>query len=399
MLPNVPGDLAARGQPGAAALSAAAADSWAFTRWPSDGIFWLMAIDGAPGIGDSARLARWLTAHGAAGDGPAPDIQLISGGRSNLTYRLNFGGRQMVLRRPPLGHVLPTAHDMAREFRVLSALHGTDIPVPEPVALCGDPDVIGAPFYVMEHVDGVVLRTSEDGERLTPDQGQQLSELLARMLSAIHAVDVAAVGLDGFGRPEGYLARQLARWQRQWKLSETREIPGYERLVERLTEGLPDGGDHSLVHGDFRLDNMLVRLGGSGGTPPEIAAVVDWEMSTLGDPLADLGLTLIYWADSDDNEWMELGANVGATVTARPGFFTRAELARRYGELTGRDLSGIGYYMAFGCFKLAVVLEGIYARFLQHKTVGEGFEQEGVAVPVLIERAHRMLDSGSSAVA
>jgi aminoglycoside phosphotransferase (APT) family kinase protein len=165
-------------------------------------------------------------------------------------------------------------------------------------------------------------------------------------------------------------------------------MPGYDRLVERLAAGLPADGDHTLVHGDFRLDNMLVTL----GARPAVAAVVDWEMSTLGDPLADLGLTLIYWADPDDSQWGDV--SIGAQVTAGPGFFSRAELASRYAELTGRDLSDIGYYMAFGCFKLAVVLEGIHARFLQHKTVGEGFEREGPAVPVLIERAHQMLDTG-----
>jgi aminoglycoside phosphotransferase (APT) family kinase protein len=340
--------------------------------------------------------------------GGALAIKLIAGGRSNLTYRLDLGPSRLVLRRPPLGHVLPTAHDMAREFRVLTALHGTDIPVPAPVAICDDPDVIGAPFYLMEYVDGLVMRTRQDGELLTPGQARQLSERLAEMLAAIHQVDIAEAGLTGFGRPEGYLARQLARWQRQWELSTTREMPGYDRLVERLAAGLPDDGDHALVHGDFRLDNMLVTLDQRAGragregreglsTPdaqapqPRVAAVVDWEMSTLGDPLADLGLTLIYWADPADAQWLDI--SIGAAVTAMPGFLTRTELAARYAELTGRDLSRIGYYMAFGCFKLAVVLEGIHARFLQHKTVGEGFEREGPAVPVLIERAHQMLDS------
>jgi aminoglycoside phosphotransferase (APT) family kinase protein len=260
--------------------------------------------------------------------------------------------------------------------------------VPAPVASCDDSGVIGAPFYLMEFVDGQVLRTRQDGERVTPDQARQLSERLAEMLAAIHAVDIEAVGLTGFGRPQGYLARQLARWQRQWELSNTRDMPGYDRLVERLTAGLPDDGDHTLVHGDFRLDNMLVTL----DAHPAVAAVVDWEMSTLGDPLADLGLTLIYWSDPDDPEWMSI--SVGSAITAGPGFLSRAEIAARYAQLTGRDLSAIGYYMAFGCFKLAVVLEGIHARFLQHKTVGEGFEREGYAVPVLIERAHHLLDTG-----
>ena len=243
----------------------------------------------------------------------------------------------------------------------------------------------------MQHVPGLVLRTPQDGEQLTPGQGAQLSELVARMLAAIHAVDLDATGLADFGRPDGYLARQFARWQRQWELSSTRPMPGYDRLVQRLGAGLPASAEGTLVHGDFRLDNMLITLDGQ----PRVAAVVDWEMSTLGDPLADLGLTLMYWADQGEEDWLEI--NVGASVSARPGFLARRQLAARYAELTGRDISGIGYYMAFGCFKLAVVLEGIHARFLQNKTVGEGFEREGSAVPVLIGRAHRLLDEQASA--
>ncbi len=345
------------------------------------------SVPGVPGIEDPARLSAWIRASGGSAEaGQLRGAQLLAGGRSNLTYRLDFGQAALVLRRPPLGHVLPTAHDMAREYRVLTALSGTQIPVPAPVAFCADTDIIGAPFYLMEYVDGLVLRSREDGEQVSPDQARQLSERLAEMLAAIHGLDPDAVGLTGFGRPAGYMARQLARWQRQWELSATREMPGYDALVERLTAGLPESAEGTLVHGDFRLDNMLITL----GPQPEVAAVVDWEMSTLGDPLADLGLTLMYWADPGEKDWLEI--NVGAGVTSMPGFLTRAEVAARYAELTGRDISGIGYYMAFGCFKLAVVLEGIHARFLQHKTVGEGFEREGPAVPVLIERAHQMLN-------
>ncbi|HEV2451728.1 MAG TPA: phosphotransferase family protein [Streptosporangiaceae bacterium] len=345
-----------------------------------------------PGIEDVSRLARWLSANGVpAAATELPSIELIRGGRSNLTYRLTFTGPDgtspVVLRRPPLGHVLPTAHDMGREFRVISALHNTSIPVARPIALCADPEVIGAPFYVMGHVDGLVLRTREQAAAITPPQARIISQRLAEMLAAIHGVDVAAVGLADFGRPEGYLRRQFTRWQRQWELSASREVPGYDELVSRLAAGMPQGGEGTLVHGDFRLDNVLVAV----SEEPRIAAVVDWEMSTLGDPLADLGLTLIYWADPDDEEWLDLA--VGATATSGPGFGSRAEFAASYAALTGRDLSSIGYYMAFGCFKLAVVLEGINARFLQHKTVGEGFEREGPAVPVLIRRAHRLLDS------
>jgi aminoglycoside phosphotransferase (APT) family kinase protein len=343
------------------------------------------------GIESVSRLARWLSGNGVPAADRLPSVDLIAGGRSNLTYRLEFPApshpSQLVLRRPPLGHVLPTAHDMTREYRVLSALHGTNIPVARPVAFCADADVIGAPFYVMEYVDGLVLRTKEQASLVTPAQARLVSERLAEMLAAIHQLDVAAVGLGDFGRPVGYMQRQLSRWQRQWDLSVSRAVPGYDQLVARLEAGLPDGGDGTLVHGDFRVDNVLI----AAGQEPRIAAVVDWEMSTLGDPLADLGLALVYWADPQDEEWVDV--EVGATVTAGPGFLTRAEFAASYAARSGRDLSGIGYYMAFGCFKLAVVLEGINARFLQHKTVGEGFDREGKAVPMLIQRAHRMLDS------
>jgi aminoglycoside phosphotransferase (APT) family kinase protein len=345
----------------------------------------IQRVSGIPGVEDLVGLAKWMASADIADLGELRGVQLIAGGRSNLTYRLDFDAGELVLRRPPLGHVLPTAHDMNREYRVLSALHGTPVPVPEPVANCLDVEVIGAPFYLMKYVDGLVLRTVDDGQLLTPAQGTELSELLASMLATIHAVDIAAVGLDTFGRPDGYLARQLSRWQRQWELSNTREMPGYSSLVTRLSDGLPVSAEGTLVHGDFRLDNTLVRL----GPPASIAAVVDWEMSTLGDPLADLGLTLMYWADPSE-AFPEI--NVGSTITALPGFFSRARFAARYSELTGRDVSGIGYYIAFGCFKLAVVLEGIHARFLQGMTLGEGFEREGPAVAVLIARAHQMLD-------
>ncbi len=258
--------------------------------------------EGVPGIGDPGRLIGWLAANGVPGAGGLRRIELIAGGRSNLTYRLDFAAaqpgdpRRLVLRRPPLGHVLPTAHDMSREFRVLSALSGTRVPVPAPVALCLDEDVIGAPFYVMRYVDGLILRTQEDGEKITSEQAGQVSECLAETLAAIHQVDVDAVGLPGFGKPDGYLARQLKRWQRQWDLSATRELPEFTRLVARLAQRLPETAEGTLVHGDFRLDNLLITL----APRPRVAAVVDWEMSTLGDPLADLGLALSYWTDPGD---------------------------------------------------------------------------------------------------
>ena len=390
-----------------------------------------------PGIPSPERLVGWLNDHVPGGPVELTDIQLIAGGRSNLTYRLTVsapetapgsgpptgpptgpgtgpgtgpptgpGTRQLVLRRPPLGHVLPTAHDMSREYRVLTALAGTRVPVAPVVAACTDDEVIGAPFYLMEYVPGVVLRTRDDTKDLTEEQAVGLSRCLADMLANIHGVDIDQAGLTSLGRGAGYMQRQLDRWQRQWQLSATREMPGYQELVDRLTEKLPAQGQTTLVHGDYRLDNALVTL----EPEPRIAAVVDWEMATLGDPLADLGLTLVYWTEKGEEGWLTPGGDkegdqegdkegaqkgtrgLTADATTTPGFWTRAEFAAEYARLTGRDLSRIGYYIAFGYFKLAVVLEGIHARYQQGKTVGEGFEREGFAVPLLIARAHEVLN-------
>ncbi|MBC6468830.1 phosphotransferase family protein [Actinomadura alba] len=381
---------------------------------------------GPPGI-DAPRLASWL-GQALPDAGRITAVELIAGGRSNLTYRIGLTGggagvsggpeagltgradgkaglhripdrnlgdlsgaeRSIVLRRPPLGHVLPTAHDMAREHRVLSALAARGaVPVPRPLAFCADETVIGARFYLMEYVEGRVLRTVEDAVDVSPAQARELSERLAEALAAIHLLDVEEAGLSDFGRPAGYLARQLTRWGQQWERSKTRESPECGRLAERLGSRLPADGRAGLVHGDFRLDNALTRL-----TPrTEIAAVVDWEMSTLGDPLTDLGLTLVYWADAGDEERLRIP--VGSTVTSAPGFLTRREFAARYAELTGFDLADLDFYVAFASYKLAVILEGIHARFLQKATVGEGFEEIGESVPVLIDRAHRVLDGRS----
>lgn len=300
-----------------------------------------------------------------------------------------------MLRRPPLGHVQPTAHDMGREYRVLSALgHGTAVPVPKTLAFCDDEDVIGARFYLMDFVEGRVLRAREDAEDMTPEQARGLSEALAGALAAIHTVDVKAVGLADFGRPSGYMERQLRRWGKQWDGSQeairatgtSRDLPEYDRLVARLAERMPADSPARLVHGDFRLDNALARL----EPRPEIAAVVDWEMSTLGDPLSDLGLTLVYWAGPPTS-----GSSRSAPRSPRrPASSRAASSPGRYAALTGFDLADIDFYVAFACFKLAVILEGIHARYLQNATVGEGFDQIGAGVPLLLERAHATLDAG-----
>jgi aminoglycoside phosphotransferase (APT) family kinase protein len=360
-----------------------------------------------PGI-DVPRLASWL-ARAVPAAGRITGIEVIAGGRSNLTYRVELaaadrdgGLGRVVVRRPPLGHVLPTAHDMSREYRVLSALAGSAVPVPRPLALCTDEDVIGAPFYVMEYVDGRVLRTVEDAAEagVTAGQAGALREQMVDVLANIHLLDLEDAGLSGFGRPNGYLARQFRRWGKQWEASHAARVqaagepgglPEYDRLAARLADRLPaaESGYAALVHGDYRLDNALVRL----APETRIAAVVDWEMSTLGDPLADLGLTLVYWADPGDEE--RLAIPVGSTITSTPGFGTGRDFAEQYAVRTGFDLADLDFYVAFGCFKLAVVLEGIHARYLQNATVGEGFEQLGESVPVLVKRAHRILDACS----
>ncbi|MFG6197124.1 phosphotransferase family protein [Nonomuraea sp. JJY05] len=337
-----------------------------------------------PGI-DWPALIAWM-GRNVPGAGEPLSVSLISGGRSNLTYLIEARDQRLVLRRPPLGHVLPTAHDMRREWRVISALAATPVPVPSPVAFCDDESVVGAPFYLMGYVEGAAVRNREELGSPSQAQTRRLSERLAEVLAAIHAVDYREVGLGDFGRPEGYLARQLERWGQQWERSKTADLPEYDRLVERLRERLPAASDSTLVHGDYRLDNTLIRF----GDPIEIAAVVDWEMSTLGDPLADLGLTLTYWHDQGDEERARIP--VAGDVTVAPGFMNAAEFAAHYAKVSGRDISDLGFYVAFGNFKLAVIVEGIHARFRQGKTVGEGFDRIGSAVPTLISRAHRMLD-------
>jgi aminoglycoside phosphotransferase (APT) family kinase protein len=337
-----------------------------------------------PGI-EWPQLVRWIAAN-VPDAGEPGDISVISGGRSNLTYLIEAAERRLVLRRPPLGHVLPTAHDMSREWRVISALAETPVPVPEPIAFCADEEVIGAPFYLMGHVDGEAIRTVDGLTRFGETETRRLADRLAEILADIHAVDYQAVGLADFGRPDGYLARQLRRWNQQWERSKVRELPEYDRLVARLTERLPAESASTLVHGDYRLDNTLV-----GVTPegvPEIRAVVDWEMSTLGDPMADLGVSLTYWRDRAEQGSIA----VSGDATLAPGFLDAREFAAAYAKASGTDVSGLDFYLAFGNFKLAVIIEGIHARYRQGKTVGEGFENIGASVPVLVERAHRVLD-------
>ncbi|GII85723.1 acyl-CoA dehydrogenase [Sphaerisporangium siamense] len=311
------------------------------------------------------RLGERLAAHGLAA-GPLT-AEVIHGGKSNLTYLVRDGDRGYVVRRPPLGHVLATAHDMGREFRVMTALRDTGVPVPRTYHLCEDPDVIGAPFYVMEYVEG-------DRPPATPAIDAELVAVLARL----HEVDPGAVGLDGFGRPEGFLERQVRRWKRQLDASRGRDLPGMDALHDRLAGTVPVTQRHAIVHGDFKLGNTIISAG-------RVRAVLDWEMSTLGDPLTDLALFLLY----AEFEALDMGeaARAGEHM---PG----AELARRYAHGTGLDLSRLGWYVALACFKLAVIAEGIHVRHARGLTVGDGFDGIGGHVAPLVSHGLRALESG-----
>jgi aminoglycoside phosphotransferase (APT) family kinase protein len=317
----------------------------------------------------------------------ACEVELIEGGKSNLTYAVSSPVGRVVLRRPPLGHTLPTAHDVAREHRVISALAGTPVPVPAALHLCTDEAVLGAPFLVMEFVAGPVART-ELPARYAEPQRAELADALVDTLAAIHAVDPSAVGLTGFGRPDGFLARQVARWSRQWAATPGEDVPELTELAEALAARLPAAPSGRLVHGDYRLDNTILTPAGPG-----VAAVLDWELSTLGDPLADLGLLLVYWAQADDDELRRAAAR-GSTVTRLPGFPTRAAVAARYAAVTGADLTDLPWYVAFGCFKLAVVVAGVTARHRAGAMVGDGFAGMGGALRPLVRLGLVTLRSG-----
>ncbi|MDX8030497.1 phosphotransferase family protein [Lentzea sp. BCCO 10_0856] len=327
-----------------------------------------------------------LAAH--LGTGPLSG-ELFPGGRSNLTYRVTDGSQSWVLRRPPLGHVLATAHDMAREFRVISALESTSVPVPHAHQFVEDTSVIGAPFYLMSEMPGVAMRERSQAPWLNSEKATVLSRKLVDVLADLHSVDPDSVGLSDFGRPEGFLARQVKRWGKQLDASRSRDLPGIDELRDKLADTVPDSKRVAIIHGDYRLDNALVTE-----SPLRISAVLDWEMATLGDPLADLGLLYVYWAGLGVDPAAGSDPITGG-VTSLPGFLSADELVARYTARTGTDTSGLGWYIAFGYFKLAVIVEGIHFRFASGKTVGAGFEKLGAFTAPLVRQglaaAHKEL--------
>jgi aminoglycoside phosphotransferase (APT) family kinase protein len=308
---------------------------------------------------DVERVTAWLVEHIDGATAPF-EFSAIVGGRSNLTFTVTGAdGTRYVLRRPPTGAVLATAHDMAREHKIISAVGTTDVPVPPALGLCTDDAVNGAPFYVMGFVDGVVLDSAAKGEAMTPEARRAAGFDLIDVLAELHAVDVDAVGLGDLAKREGYVERQVKRWSTQWERSKTRELPAVEEVARRLAERFPTQQGVSIAHGDYRFGNVLTDT-----EHGRVAAVLDWELCTLGDPLADVGYIGVYWADPG-------AAQVRHNdPTGIEGFPSYAELLERYETRTGRDLSGIDYYIAFGSFRLAVISEGVYARYL-HGAMGD----------------------------
>ena len=307
---------------------------------------------------DREPVSSWLAEHIDGAVGPF-DFSLIAGGHSNLTYLVTGAdGARFVLRRPPLGAVLATAHDMAREHRIISGVDQTSVPAPRALGVCEDESVNGAPFYVMSHVEGVVLHDSVATTEAFPEPAsrRQLGDSVVEVLATLHTVDPAAIGLGDLARTDAYLDRQLKRWRTQWESSKTRELPAMEEAYELLVAAKPEQRYSGIVHGDFRLGNMLVDPASS-----RVVAVLDWELCTLGDVLADVGFLLNNWAQPDE------GAVSGAAQypTVAGGFPTREELVARYSELTGFEVGNIEYYRAFQAWRLAAIVEGVLARYLK----------------------------------
>jgi aminoglycoside phosphotransferase (APT) family kinase protein len=354
-----------------------------------------VTTEGLPGLRLDAVVA-WLADQGIELDSGGPvTATLFPGGRSNVTYRLTDArGRSVVIRRPPLGNVLPSAHDMAREHRVLAGLGRVDYPVPTALALCEDETVNGCTFLAMAFVDGRIISTADQARELAADEADAVCSSLVTALADLHRVDVAAAGLEALGRPDGYLPRQLDRWTRQWDLTKTRDLPSMDSLRARIADQLaplPADLPWSLVHGDYRLDNVIL-----DPASPDVVAVLDWEMSTLGDPLADLALSLVYWTQAHDG--LRHRVPVAEHLTDGPGFWDRAALIEAYARQSGLPVDHLDACTALACFKLAVITESIHARTLSGKQLGTAagdVHAMGVATEALAELGLAVIRRGT----
>ena len=329
---------------------------------------------------DADSLARYLRRN-VAGFGAGLEIEQFPGGHSNLTYLLRSGDRELVLRRPPLGPVAPRAHDMAREFRVLEALSPHFAPAPNVIHLCADESVIGAVFYLMERRRGVILRQQAPPEfTVQPAFPQRASLAFIDCLAQLHSIDIFKRGLASLGRPEGFLARQVEGWTGRWERAKTGEILIMDRVGRWLHDHLPPSQAATVVHNDFKLDNIML----DPANPGRVVAVLDWEMTSVGDPLIDLGIVMCYWPELGDPLPRR---NAISPLTTHPGWMSRAELMKRYHEKTGFDLARMRYYEVFGLFKLAVVLQQIYCRYRAGQTADERFRDFDSRVRGLAESA------------
>lgn len=313
-------------------------------------------------------LLQWMSWNISGVDSSAAlQPTLLAGGRSNISYKLtDASGSSWVLRRPPLGHIMPSAHDMEREFRVLSGLNSVSFPTPKAQGFCADEDVIGSKFMLMDFVAGRVIESAETAMTLSEAQASEISQNLVDTLAQLHSVDPITAGLDQLGRPQGYLQRQVKRWGEQWQLTKTRELPEIEKLqawLEVAIPKIPTNLPSAIVHGDYRIDNVILDPKTS-----EIIAVLDWEMSTLGDPISDLAISLVYWSQAGDTLRNEIP--VAQEVTSGPGFWTREQVVQRYVSQTGYDISHLDECIALACFKLAVIMESIHHRNLSGKQLG-----------------------------
>ena len=335
-----------------------------------------------PPLVDPEALARYLDTALPDAAGQPLHVERIRGGHSNETFFVTRGDARWVLRRPPRGPLLPTAHDVAREYRVLRGLIQTHVPVPRPVLLCEETSVIGAPFYLMERAEGTVIRETLPPAFAADESARAgLGYELVDRLAELHAVDYTAVGLSDLGKPAGYLERQLRRWTGQLDASRNRPLPDLDAVTAWLAAHLPESPPATIVHGDYRLDNAMF----APEPPARILAIFDWEMATIGDPLADLGYLLSFWQEAGDSG-VELG-DAAWRITALPGFPTRAQLVARYAERTGRQMGHVAFYVALAIWKLAILLEGSYRRHLAGTTDDPFFATLDQGVPSLARRA------------
>jgi aminoglycoside phosphotransferase (APT) family kinase protein len=315
-------------------------------------------------------------------------VQQFPNGHSNLTYLLQIGGGEYVLRRGPMGPVAPKAHDMAREFRVLQAVHPHFPEAPKVYHLCEDSAVIGAVFFLMERRHGVILRDKIPPRVADiPDASRLISEAVVDCMVRLHAVDVVSTGLVALGKPEGFVERQVQGWAERWDRAKTEELPAMDRVVEWLKQRIPLSPAPTLVHNDYKLDNLMLR-----DRLDCVEAVLDWEMTTIGDPLADLGLTLCYWSLASAPELRAMGV---PAPSAQPGWYTRDEFVARYAERTGRDVKNIGYHEVLGVFKLAAILQQIYFRFYRGQTQDARFRNFGERVRGLAALASSLAEKNS----